>query len=212
MREKPKGGKPKTILRRDSGSGNLKKRNEMWIHCRLSAQYGFAWIIAIIIVLIGTYRSETQVVCYILYILNLIFNILNGLAGLFIFFAFIFNKRILHLYKAKFGQQRGRLGQSVFNISSSRVTSLASIGESISPPASPLSVLEQNNNFPDIPSRSRNNTRYFSESENSYIANDHIYCQADDCQCTETRTRITSEPSDLDDNVYWEIEPDTTSV
>ncbi|XP_067930252.1 uncharacterized protein [Watersipora subatra] len=106
--KKWKGGHQKTILRRNSANGRVGNRNEMAIHLRLSAQYGFAWIFAIMIIIIGTSQASSDVICYILYIINLIFNILNGCTGLFIFFAFIFNKRILHLYKAKISQFNSR--------------------------------------------------------------------------------------------------------
>lgn len=148
MRGKKTTGHPKTILRRDSGSGHLKNRNEMSIHLRLSAQYGFAWIFAIIIILLGTYRSENEVICYVLYILNLIFNILNGCAGLFIFFAFVFNKRILHLYKARFRQCYGKArSKSVMSTTSpytltSRFASMASLAQQ----NQVIEEVEENNN------------------------------------------------------------------
>lgn len=137
-------GHPKTVLRRDSGSGKMKSSNEMSIHVRLSAQYGFAWIFAIIIVIIGTSRAENTVICYALYIINLIFNILNGCTGLFIFFAFIFNRRILHLYKAKFSPtKRPKRNISLFTVNSSRFSSTASLGNRLSPPVSPNTTLEK---------------------------------------------------------------------
>ena len=129
MRDK-KSTRPKTVLRRDSGSGQVKSRNEMSIHLRLSAQYGFAWIFAIIIIIIGTSRTEDKVICYILHIINLIFNILNGCTGLFIFFAFIFNRRILHLYKARLSRYTAhspKTHTSHMTISSVNVSSTASL-------------------------------------------------------------------------------------
>lgn len=138
----------------------------MSIHCRLSAQYGFAWLLAIAIVLLGTSKIETELVCYILYTLNLLFNIFNGLAGLFIFFAFIFNKRIWHLYKARFGSQKNNRPRqsSVFQISRSRMASSGS--ETISPPESPfpMTAEDNNNNFP-MQITASSGTRYFIEEE-----------------------------------------------
>jgi len=140
-------GRPKTVLRRDSGSGHLKDRNEMAIHMRLSAQYGFAWLFAIIIIIIGTSKTESKVVCYILHVLNLIFNVLNGATGLFIFFAFICNKRILHLYKTRFrrASRSTRSFASTFTISASQMTGVMppDSPSGLSPPIGPL---DGNNN------------------------------------------------------------------
>ena len=186
MREKKTVGRPRTILRRDSGSGSLKERSEMSIHCRLSAQYGFAWLIAIAIVLLGTSRVDTVAVCYILYILNLLFNILNGLAGSFIFFAFVFNKRIWHLYKAKFGSQKNsRFRQSsVFQISRSRMTSTGSLPETISPPESPFAITAEvnNNDFPMTITNS-SSARYFADTdeqvEGDVVDNEYTHSHSD---------------------------------
>lgn len=153
MRAARKDGRPKTVLRRDSGSGHLKQRNDMTIHIRLSAQYGFAWIFAIIIIMVGTSKTESETICYILYILNLVFNILHGCTGLFIFIAFICNKRILHLYKSKILKKglnkRSKSSNSVFHISSKRIHSSLSTsyawGNVYTPPDSPL---DGNNNTP----------------------------------------------------------------
>lgn len=136
-------------LRRDSGSGKLKDHNEMSIHMRLSVQYGFAWIFAIVIILVGTSKSESAVICYTLYILNLIFNVLNGCTGLFIFIAFICNRRILHLYKTRFlkkgfKQHRSYSSQSVFRISTSKLTSMTSLSP-VTPPDSPTGWSDETN-------------------------------------------------------------------
>lgn len=138
-------GRPKAVLRRDSGSGKLKDRNDMVIHMRLSAQYGFAWIFAIVIIVIGTSKTESTTICYILYVLNLVFNMLHGSTGLFIFIAFVCNKRVFHLYKSKVlkrGLHRNKSHTSVFHISASRLNSSVStsyMGSNVlTPPDSPL--------------------------------------------------------------------------
>lgn len=122
MRCRKRQSNPSLRLRRNSGTGKKKERNEMVIHARLSAQYGFAWIFAIVIILIGTLKSDSTVICYTLYILNLLFNILHGCTGLFIFIAFVCNRRVLHLYRFRFQKsvrgQRSKSTTSVYRITS----------------------------------------------------------------------------------------------
>jgi len=152
MREPCNKSKPRPVLRRDSGSGKLKQRSEMAIHCRLSAQYGFSWIVGVVIIILGVTYTEDQAVCYTLHILNLIFNVLYGCTGLFIFFAFLVNKRILHLYKARFSSKRfPHYKSSKSNSAFSQSWQVSTISSKVSSPTSPIEeepdVSADNNNI-----------------------------------------------------------------
>ncbi|KAK7093264.1 hypothetical protein V1264_007050 [Littorina saxatilis] len=101
-------------LARHSGAGRtnssnstrqLSGRNDVILYIKMSSVMGFTWVFGLASSVISAVAEEpTETICYLLHVLGVLFPILNSSQGLFIFFAFVFNRRVLALYRSLFGK------------------------------------------------------------------------------------------------------------
>ena len=97
-------------LARHSGAGRtsssnssrrLSGRNDVILYVKMASVMGFTWVFGLASSVISSVTDEpSDAICYALHVLGVLFPILNSSQGLFIFVAFVFNRRVLALYKS----------------------------------------------------------------------------------------------------------------
>ncbi|XP_076451539.1 uncharacterized protein LOC143287437 isoform X2 [Babylonia areolata] len=108
-------------LARHSGAGRtnssnsarqLSGHNDVILYVKMSSVMGFTWVFGLASSVISSVAQEpSDVICYVLHVLGVIFPILNSSQGLFIFFAFVFNRRVLGLYRVLGGKVKSSLAR-----------------------------------------------------------------------------------------------------
>lgn len=97
-------------------------RDDVMLYIRMSTVMGFTWVFGLASSVISAFAGPTShTICIALHLLGILFIVFNCSQGIFICFAFLFNRRILALFKGlivriKTGRPRP------ISISSSRVT------------------------------------------------------------------------------------------
>ncbi|ESO84356.1 hypothetical protein LOTGIDRAFT_75274, partial [Lottia gigantea] len=75
-------------------------KSDVMLYVRMSTVMGFTWIFGLASSIISSiFTKPDQTVCMALRILSILFTVFNCGQGLFIFFAFIFKRRVFYLYK-----------------------------------------------------------------------------------------------------------------
>jgi hypothetical protein len=75
----------------------------------MASVMGFTWVFGLASsVLSAVTETPSRSLCYALHALGVLFPILNSSQGLFVFFAFVFNRRVLALYRQLFANARAR--------------------------------------------------------------------------------------------------------
>ena len=97
-------------------------QRQVRLYLRMSTLMGFTWIFGLLSAFISAVTKPCPVVCYSLLAMSGTFTVLSGSQGIFIFIAFIVNRRILDQYKNQYTEWR----------TSTRKKSLASASSIIS--------------------------------------------------------------------------------
>ena len=85
----------------NNSSRQLSGRNDVILYIKMASVMGFTWVFGLASSVISSVTQEpSEAICYVLHVLGVLFPILNSSQGLFIFFAFVFNRRVLALYKS----------------------------------------------------------------------------------------------------------------
>ena len=100
--------KQKSITKRAS-KGKVASDYDIKFYIQMSILMGFTWISGYTI----TPQLKTDVS---IKIFSILFIISNGFTGIFIFFAFIFTKNVLNLYKDLIFKKKGKKSQNVYSI------------------------------------------------------------------------------------------------
>ncbi|KAK6175180.1 hypothetical protein SNE40_013696 [Patella caerulea] len=78
-------------------------RNDVMLYVRMSTVMGFTWCFGIASSIVsGLFTPPDRTVCLSLHILSILYTICMCAQGLFIFFAFVFKKRVYYLYRGLF--------------------------------------------------------------------------------------------------------------
>ncbi|CAH1775493.1 unnamed protein product [Owenia fusiformis] len=78
--------------------------NDVMLYLRMSSFMGFTWIFGIASSVVSGLARPTEPICYLLYTMNLLFIIFNCLQGVFLFVAFVCNRKVIKLYKDLFSR------------------------------------------------------------------------------------------------------------
>ena len=124
----------KTRVRRSSLS-HMTGHDDVMLYIRMSTVMGFTWIFALASSMVSAFsESASKTICITLHLLQILFIIFNCSQGIFIFFAFICNRRVLALFRGlwlKFKnrgvRQRPLSSCSSNNTLSTRVSSQTSL-------------------------------------------------------------------------------------
>ncbi|XP_033763513.1 uncharacterized protein LOC117344796, partial [Pecten maximus] len=77
-------------------------KSDVVLYVRMSTVMGFTWIIGLGSSVISAFADgPTDTMCVVLHTIGILFILFNCSQGVFIFGAFVFNKRVLGLYKSK---------------------------------------------------------------------------------------------------------------
>ena len=88
-----------TSVRRSSIS-HMAGHDDVMLYIRMSTVMGFTWIFGLTSSIVsGFFGEPSRTICIVLHLLAILFIIFNCSQGLFIFFAFVFNRRVLGLYR-----------------------------------------------------------------------------------------------------------------
>ncbi|KAK3593268.1 hypothetical protein CHS0354_012361 [Potamilus streckersoni] len=94
---------------RRSSKGHIIGKDDVMLYIRMSTVMGFTWIFGLASSIISAFAGPpSKTICIVLHVFGILFIIFNCSQGLFIFFAFVANKRVTSLYKAKFRKWRQR--------------------------------------------------------------------------------------------------------
>ncbi|KAL3862425.1 hypothetical protein ACJMK2_008391 [Sinanodonta woodiana] len=111
---------------RRSSKGHIIGKDDVMLYIRMSTVMGFTWIFGLASSIISAFAGPpSKTICIVLHVFGILFIIFNCSQGLFIFFAFVANKRVTSLYRAKFRKWRRRRN---FPSSSSQVTIISATG------------------------------------------------------------------------------------
>ena len=98
----------KTSVRRSSLS-HMTGHDDVMLYVRMSTVMGFTWIFALASGMVSAFSaSASRTICITLHLLQILFIIFNCSQGIFIFFAFVCNRRVLALYKGLWLQIKNR--------------------------------------------------------------------------------------------------------
>lgn len=93
-------------LNRDKSQSSVHQmtgRNDVILYVKMSSVMGFTWVFGLASSVISAVVKETSdTVCVVVHVLGILFPILNSLQGVFIFCAFVLNRRVLKLFRNKF--------------------------------------------------------------------------------------------------------------
>lgn len=82
-------------------------KSDVVLYVRMSTVMGFTWIIGLGSSVISAFADgPTETMCIVLHTIGILFILFNCSQGVFIVVAFVFNKRVLGLYKSKFKSWR----------------------------------------------------------------------------------------------------------
>lgn len=88
-----------TSVRRSSMS-HMAGHDDVMLYIRMSTVMGFTWVFGLASSIVSPFVGEpSKTICIVLHLFQILFIIFNCSQGLFIFFAFIFNRRVLSLYR-----------------------------------------------------------------------------------------------------------------
>ncbi|OWF56042.1 uncharacterized protein LOC110452384 [Mizuhopecten yessoensis] len=77
-------------------------KSDVVLYVRMSTVMGFTWIIGLASSIISAFADgPTDTMCIVLHTIGILFIVFNCSQGVFIFGAFVFNQRVLGLYKSK---------------------------------------------------------------------------------------------------------------
>ena len=97
----------------NSTGSNIRKppgRSDAVLYLRMSTVMGFTWIFGLSSSLVSSFsRPVTFEICIISHILGILFTVFNTSQGIFIFCAFVCNRRVLNLYRALFHRVRSAM-------------------------------------------------------------------------------------------------------
>ena len=88
-----------TSVRRSSLS-HMAGHDDVMLYIRMSTVMGFTWIFGLASSIVSAFSGEpSRTICIVLHLFGILFIVFNCSQGLFIFFAFVFNRRVLGLYR-----------------------------------------------------------------------------------------------------------------
>lgn len=91
------------IKKRRSSLNHVTGKSDVRLYVRMSTMMGFTWISGLASSIVSAFAgTPTFTICTVLHALSFLFIIFNCSQGLFIFFAFICNKRVRTYYKKLF--------------------------------------------------------------------------------------------------------------
>lgn len=91
------------IKKRRSSLNHVTGKSDVRLYVRMSTMMGFTWISGLASSIVSAFAgTPTFTICTVLHVLSFLFIIFNCSQGLFIFFAFICNRRVRGYYKALF--------------------------------------------------------------------------------------------------------------
>lgn len=106
---------------RRSSVRNLTGRSDVILYVKMATVMGFTWVFGLASSIISAVVDEpTSEVCMVLHVLGILFPIMNCSQGLFIFFVYVFNRRVLRLYKEKAVEVRKMLLAKKQNVKSAK--------------------------------------------------------------------------------------------
>ncbi|XP_059157604.1 uncharacterized protein LOC131941982 [Physella acuta] len=83
----------------NSSAQKLSARSDVMLYLRMSTVMGFTWIFGLSSSIVSSFaKPVTYELCVVTHILAILFTIFNASQGAFIFFAFVFNRRVFALY------------------------------------------------------------------------------------------------------------------
>jgi len=106
---------------RKTSLNHVTGKDDVMLYVRMSTVMGFTWVFGLASSFVSSFARASETVCIVLHTLGILFIVFNCSQGIFIFFAFVFNRRILGLYKAKFSRARENNERGI-SVSSSRTT------------------------------------------------------------------------------------------
>ncbi|KAK3105222.1 hypothetical protein FSP39_020107 [Pinctada imbricata] len=131
IRKTSKMVKLKTRRSSRSSLNHMTGRDDVILYVRMSTMMGFTWTLGLASSIVSAFAgTPTEVVCIILHTLGILFVAFNCSQGLFIFFAFVFNKRVGGFYKDFFKELKRKNSEN--QIPSTRSSSTLSTAVSIS--------------------------------------------------------------------------------
>ncbi|RUS90985.1 hypothetical protein EGW08_001289, partial [Elysia chlorotica] len=93
----------KTRLQTQTSSSSLNNRQpgraDAWLYLRMSSVMGFTWIFGLSSSIVSSFSRPAFEICVISHTLGILFTIFNISQGIFIFGAFVCNRRVLNLYR-----------------------------------------------------------------------------------------------------------------
>lgn len=85
---------------RRSSLKRMTGKDDVMLYIRMSTVMGFTWVFGLASSVISAFAGPTShTICITLHLLGILFIVFNCSQGIFIFIAFVFNKRILALFK-----------------------------------------------------------------------------------------------------------------
>lgn len=92
---------------RRSSLNHVIGKYDVVLYVRMSSVMGFTWIVGLASSITSAFADgPTETICVILHTIGILFILFNCSQGVFIFGAFVFNRRVLGLYKAKLRKWR----------------------------------------------------------------------------------------------------------
>ncbi|XP_060582870.1 uncharacterized protein LOC132739226 [Ruditapes philippinarum] len=123
-------GAARLSVRRQSLKRHMTGRDDVMLYVRMSTVMGFTWVFGLASSVISAFGGPTsQTICIILHLLGILFIVFNCSQGIFIFFAFLFNRRILAMYKGLLERLKSERSRPI-SVSSSRATLTTQISQS----------------------------------------------------------------------------------
>jgi hypothetical protein len=116
------------IKTRRSSLNHVTGKSDVRLYVRMSTMMGFTWISGLASSIVSAFATTpTFTICTVLHVLSFLFIIFNCSQGLFIFFAFICNRRVGNYYKAMFLNCKSKItGENVLKSSRISVSTLTS--------------------------------------------------------------------------------------
>lgn len=107
---------------RKSSLNHMAGKDDVMLYIRMSTVMGFTWVFGLASSVVSAFASPpSRTTCIILHLLGMLFIVFNCSQGIFIFFAFVFNRRVLGLYRELISKLRTKKERPI-SISVSRGT------------------------------------------------------------------------------------------
>ncbi|KAH3823587.1 uncharacterized protein LOC127831801 [Dreissena polymorpha] len=115
---------------RKSSFNRMTGKDDVMLYMRMSTVMGFTWVFGLASSLVSAFAEPaSQTVCIILHLLGIFFIVFNCSQGIFIFFAFVFNRRVFAMYNGLVKRlKQGRHRPSSVSLSRHTITTVASQG------------------------------------------------------------------------------------